>query len=165
MLQDKNDMKFCDNCKMNVFPARPEFNTLVFSVIAGIMVVIVTIYTFLAFFTPFFQIIFFLYLFMFLNPYLIYYGLIGKKNCPKCRKEVVNKNLDYEPFGSKKSEGLPSLSHEKEISKDVDGNVLSEGWFCPYCGSTIKRTWINCKKCGKTLNFNKNTLKKNPYSK
>ena len=154
MPQDKNDMRFCNNCKMNVFPTRPEFNTLAFSVIAAVMFVIVTIFTFLAFFTLFFEMIFFLYLFMCLNPYLIYYGLLRKDNCPKCRSKVVDKNLEYEPFGTKKGEGLPRMPYESESSNDIDKNVVSEGWFCPYCGSPISRDWVFCKKCGKTLEIN-----------
>jgi len=37
MSQDINKMKFCESCKMNVFPSRPKFNIRLFGIFAVII--------------------------------------------------------------------------------------------------------------------------------
>jgi hypothetical protein len=143
-------MNFCENCKMNVFSARPEFNTMIFVVNAVVMFIIV----FILMFSPLFYFFYFMWFFMVVNPYLIYYGLQPKKFCPKCRSRVVEKNLGYEPFGSKKGEGLPRLPYETQTTQVTQTGPVKQGWFCPYCGAAISRDWKFCKACGKTLEIN-----------
>jgi len=60
---------------------------------------------------------------------------------------------EYEPFGPKKGEGIPRLPYEQTPSHQ--NNIeIREGWFCPYCGASISRTWKHCKSCGKLLEIN-----------
>lgn len=147
-------MRFCNNCRMNCFPTRSEFNTKVFGIFAVIIFIIITVLTILLILSWFFNLMFFFYLFMILNPYLIYYGLIPKIYCPKCHSKCTEEpNKEYEPFGPKKGEGLPHLPYEKPTSHQ--SNIKTrEGWFCPYCGASISRNWKHCKLCGKLLEIN-----------
>ena len=45
MSQDINDMKFCESCKMNVFPARPKFNIKIFGIFAVTILIVLVVLT------------------------------------------------------------------------------------------------------------------------
>ena len=142
MAQDINNMMFCNQCKMNVFPSRPKFNIKVFGIFAVLMLIVVIIITFIVstLFAELFLFIFYMWGFMLFNPYLIYYGLRKKNNCPRCYENVVEKNLSYKPFGEK----------EPEIYKEIKKNSRTlVKWYCPYCGTPAEGNF--CKKCGKKL--------------
>ncbi|MFX0188969.1 MAG: hypothetical protein ACFE8A_14685 [Candidatus Hodarchaeota archaeon] len=106
MPQDINDMMFCESCKMNAFPSKSKFNMVHFGIWTVVMFIIVLI--FLASLSPFLGgILFFLYFmwgFTFLNPYLIVYALKKKGYCPRCQQKLVEKNIEYQPFGNKEPE-------------------------------------------------------------
>ena len=76
---------------------------------------------------------------MVLNPYLIFYITKQKENCPRCYSKVVEKNLDYQPFGEKEPEVFKIISPEKKSVK----------WHCPHCGNPLTQGAIFCKSCGK----------------
>jgi len=141
MPQNLDDMQFCRNCQMNVFPTKPEFNIKIFGAFAISILTILIILTifFLSFFVGLFLFIFFMWGFMILNPYLIYYITKQKRNCPKCYQEVIEKNLDFQPFGDK----------EPEIYKIIAPQKKTYDWYCPYCGNPINEHGIFCKVCGK----------------
>jgi len=142
MVQDQNDMMFCESCKMNVFPTRPKFNIKLFGTFVIMMMLIFTTITiiFLSIFSEIFLIIFFLWGFMILNPYLVYYGLQRKQYCPRCFKKTFEKNLEYKPFGAKEPEVYKILAPSKK-SRIV--------WHCPYCGTSLSQGAKFCKSCGK----------------
>ena len=144
MSQDINDMKFCESCKMNVFPSRPKFNIKIFGIFSAIMLITLTTITVITSFI-FSGIILFLYymwFFMVINPYIFYYGIKKKQNCPRCFQKVIEKNLQYQPFGEKEPEVYKSLAPvEKSLPK----------LFCPYCGTPMSKKGQFCKSCGKKL--------------
>ncbi len=128
MHQDINTMMFCRNCRMNVFPSRPKFNVITFVICVLIMFPIIATIN-LVFFFPFFVLFNFIFLmwgFMLFNPYLIFYGLKKKQYCPRCYQKVIEKNLDYQPFGEKKPEIFTSLSPSKAPNHDVNRSTLEE---------------------------------------
>ena len=142
MPQNQNDMMFCEVCKMNCYPVRPKFNILTFGIFAiGILVIliIITIIS-LPFFIDLFLFIYFMWGFMVLNPYLIYYGLKKKEYCPRCSQILVEKNLEYQPFGEKEPEIYKSLTPVKKPPIKL---------FCPYCGNSLIEGAKFCKSCGK----------------
>ncbi|MFX1419310.1 MAG: hypothetical protein ACFE9N_10360 [Promethearchaeota archaeon] len=140
MVQDPQDMMFCNQCKMNVYPSRPKFNIKIFGIMAALLLIIFTIITIisLTIFTEIILLIFFLWGFMIINPYLVYYGLHKKQYCPRCYNKTIEKNLKYKPFGDK----------DPEIYKDLVPSQKSPvNWYCPYCGTSIHGDF--CKSCGK----------------
>ncbi|MFW9882119.1 MAG: hypothetical protein ACFFG0_54335, partial [Candidatus Thorarchaeota archaeon] len=86
MVQDPQDMMFCDQCKMNVYPSKPKFNIKIFGVFALILMIIFAVITIisLTIFTEIIFLIYFLWGFMIINPYLVYYGFQKKQYCPRC---------------------------------------------------------------------------------
>ena len=139
MVQDFDEMKFCSNCKMNVFPSRPKFNVRIFIISAIIMLIIFTLISIISasIFSGIFLFLFFMWFFMFLNPYVFYFGLKKKENCPKCYQEVIDKNLDYKPFGDKVPEIFKTIGvPKKEQNK----------WYCPHCGIPMYGAF--CTSCG-----------------
>jgi len=77
--------------------------------------------------------------FMIINPYLIYFGLQKKQNCPRCFKKASEKNLEYKPFGEKEPEIYKALApSEKSVIK----------WYCPHCGNSLNEGAIFCGSCG-----------------
>lgn len=141
MPQNLDDMQFCKNCLMNVFPTRSEFNNKIFGVFAFSLLatlIIITI-TFLSIFTELFLLIFFMWGFMCLNPYLLFYIAKQKQNCPRCYQIVSEKNLDFKPFGEK----------EPEVYKLIDLQKKSHKWHCPYCGNNVNEQAMFCNSCGK----------------
>ncbi|MHA1490707.1 MAG: hypothetical protein ACTSRI_13745 [Promethearchaeota archaeon] len=128
MPQDTNTMKFCFNCRMNVFPSRPIFNVKMFVICVLIMfpiIVTINLVFFFAFFVLF-NFIFLIWGFMLFNPYLIFYGLKKKQYCPRCYQKVIEKNLDYQPFGEKEPEIFTVLSPSKVPNHDVNRSTLKE---------------------------------------
>lgn len=151
MFQNKEDMGFCDNCGMNAFPARPEFNTVLF-VVSAILESILTIVMIAIIFILTWAIDVLLLIFIiFLNPYIIYYLLQPKKYCPKCRKELSEKNLAYEPFGDKKPEIFKRRAFE--LKKSSQRRNQSSRWHCPYCGRKIRTHARFCEYCGRKIEF------------
>lgn len=145
MVQDPNNMMFCESCGMNVFPTRSRFNIKTFGIFVIIMMSIFTIITIItsSIFSGIFLFIFFMWGFMLINPYIIYYGLQKKQYCPRCFKIAGEKNLEYKPFGDK----------EPEIYEDLAPSEKSTIiWHCPYCGTPIKGNF--CKSCGKKFEIN-----------
>ena len=141
MPQNLDDMQFCKNCEMNVFPTRPEFHIKIFVVFAfSLFVILITVTILsLSIFTELTLIIFFMWGFMILNPYLIYYIAQQKKNCPKCYQIVNQKNLDFQPFGEKVSEVYSLITPQKKTFN----------LYCPYCGQSLIEGANFCKSCGK----------------
>ncbi|MFX1321742.1 MAG: hypothetical protein ACFFAQ_08860 [Promethearchaeota archaeon] len=142
MSQDINEMKFCESCKMNVFPSRPKFNIKIFGlfiILISAILIPLTIVS-IPLLSGFFIFLFIMYGFMFINPYLIYYGIKKKQNCPRCFQKVVEKNLQYQPFGEKDPEVFKSLAPVKKPATKV---------FCPYCGNPMSKKGQYCKLCGK----------------
>lgn len=142
MVQDPNDMMFCNQCKMNVYPSRPKFNILVFIILAIIMLFIFTAITIisLSLFSEILLILFFMWGFMIINPYLIYFGFQKKQNCPRCFQMTSEKNLAYKPFGEKEPEIYKGLTpSQKSVIK----------WHCPYCGHSLNEGAEFCGSCGK----------------
>jgi len=140
--QDPNDMMFCNQCKMNVYPSRPKFNIIIFVIFAIIMLFIFATITILSLsmFSEILLFIFFMWGFMIINPYLIYFGLQKKQICPRCFKRTSEKNLEYKPFGEKEPEIYQVLaSSEKSVLK----------WHCPYCGQSLNGGALFCGSCGK----------------
>jgi len=142
MIQDPNDMEFCESCKMNVFPSRKRFNikTFGFFVILILIIVIPLTIIYLPIFSGIFIFVFIMWGFMLLNPYTLYYGLQKKQYCPRCYNKTVEKSLEYIPFGDKQPEIYNELSssHSAQIT-----------WYCPYCGTPVQKNY--CKSCGKKL--------------
>ena len=143
MPQNLDDMQFCKNCQMNVFPTRPEFSIKIFGIfaISLLAILITTTILFLSIFTELILFIFFMWGFMILNPYLIYYFAKQKKNCPKCYQIVNHKNLDFQPFGEKVSEVYRLIAPQKKTINR----------YCPYCGKSLTGGASFCKSCGKKL--------------
>ncbi|MFX1343799.1 MAG: zinc-ribbon domain-containing protein [Promethearchaeota archaeon] len=145
MKQEIADMQFCENCKMNVFPTRPKFNIKIFGIfivlISAIIIPLTIIY--LPILSGLFIFLFFMWGFMLVNPYLIYYILKKKQNCPRCYQKVVEKNLDYQPFGEKKP----------EIYKFMTPPKKTFNWHCPYCGKSLIEEAKFCSSCGKKFDI------------
>ncbi|MFW9987725.1 MAG: zinc ribbon domain-containing protein [Candidatus Odinarchaeota archaeon] len=144
MVQDPNDMMFCNQCKMNVFPSRPKFNIIIYVIFAIIFLGIFTAITIisLSFFSDLFLFIFFMWGFMIINPYLLYFGLQKKDSCPRCYTKTSEKNLKYKPFGEKESEIYRELT---PLKKTI------ENFYCPYCGHSLNKGALFCGSCGKKL--------------
>lgn len=142
MVQDSNNMMFCESCSMNVFPSRPRFNIKLFGLFAIIMFIVFTTITilFLSIFSEILLFVYFMWGFMLINPYLIYYGLQHKYFCPKCYSKTIEKNLDFKPFGEKEPEIFKKLS---PITKSL------KKWHCPYCGTSLNEEAVFCGSCGK----------------
>lgn len=145
MAQNSDDMQFCKNCKMNVFPTRPRFNTKLFILfiilVSSILIPLTIIY--LPILSGLFIFLFLFWGFMILNPYLLYYIAKKKQFCPSCYQKVIEKNLDYHPFGKK----------EPEIYKLIAPDKKSFKWYCPYCGILLDEGARFCKSCGKIIEF------------
>ncbi|MFX1530922.1 MAG: zinc-ribbon domain-containing protein [Promethearchaeota archaeon] len=145
MKQEIADMQFCENCKMNVFPTRPKFNIKIFGIfivlISAIIIPLTIIY--LPILSGLFIFLFFMWGFMLVNPYLIYYILKKKQNCPRCYQKVVEKNLDYQPFGEKKPEIYKFMAPPKKTFN----------WHCPYCGKSLIEGAKFCSSCGKKFDI------------
>ena len=142
MVQDSNDMNFCKNCKMNVYPSRPKFNIKMFGIFAIIMMAAFTVLTIIYFsiYSEIFLFIYFMWGFMIINPYLLYFGLQKKQYCPRCFNETIEKNLEYKPFGDK----------EPEIYKKIPPSEKSTiKWHCPHCGNSLNEGAVFCGSCGK----------------
>jgi len=144
--QNINEMGFCENCKMNVFPTRPKFNIKIFGFFAVVLFILFSIITIISMsiFSSIFLFIFFMWGFMVINPYVIYYGLKEKEYCPRCYQMVHEKNIEYKPFGDK----IPEIFKALNVSKKK-GNK----WFCPYCGTVIQGNF--CKSCGRKFEINR----------
>ncbi|MFX1574148.1 MAG: hypothetical protein ACFFB0_15495 [Promethearchaeota archaeon] len=142
MPQNQNDMMFCEICKMNCYPVRPKFNILIFGIFAITILIILIIITTISFsfFTDLLLFIYFMWGFMALNPYLIYYALKKRDYCPSCYQKVVEKNLEYQPFGEKKPEKYKSLIPVRKAPLKL---------FCPFCGNSLTEGVKFCKSCGK----------------
>ncbi len=142
MSQDINEMKFCESCKMNVFPSRPKFNIKLFGIFAVIILMtLITITVITSFiFSGIILFLYYMWFFMALNPYVFYYGIKKKQNCPRCFQKVVEKNLQYQPFGEKEPEIFKSLAPVKKPATKV---------FCLYCGTPMSKKGQYCKSCGK----------------
>ncbi len=142
MVQDINNMVFCQSCCMNVFPTRPRFNIKIFGIFAVLMLIIFTTITIvsLSILSEIFLFIFFMWGFLIINPYLIYYGLQKKIYCPKCFDKASEKNLEYKPFGEK----------QPEIYKVLAPSLKSTiKWHCPHCGNPLNKEAVFCGSCGK----------------
>ncbi len=141
-VQDIDKMGFCKSCNMNVFPTRPRFNIKIFGVFALIMLIVfitITIIS-LSIVSEVFLFIFFMWGFLLINPYLIYYSLQKKDSCPRCFNKTSEKNLDYQPFGSKEPEIYKTLAPAKK-------SIIK--WHCPHCGNTLNKGALFCGSCGK----------------
>ena len=144
MPQNKDEMMFCEKCKMNVFPSRPQFNVKAF-VVCSVVIFLIILPIFVTTITFLSEILFYLYFmwgFMFINPYLLYYSLLKKQFCPRCYQGAVGKNLEYKPFGEKEPEVY------KEIAPAPSKSNQS-AWYCPYCGSQMDHDGDFCSACGK----------------
>jgi hypothetical protein len=144
--QDLDRMKFCKYCEMNVFPTRPKFNTKIFSICIVMMLVVFTSITILltSLFLGVFLFFFIMWGFMIVNPYLLYYGAKKKQYCPKCYQELVEKNLEYKPFGKKISEVFNLITPENKSSIIL---------YCPYCGNSLNERTRFCNLCGKKIDI------------
>jgi hypothetical protein len=141
--QNYDDMKFCNKCKMNVFPTRPLFNIKIFFfffiIVSAIIIPLIILYLpnvaagILIF-------IFLIWGFLIINPYLIIYGLKKKQYCPNCHLRVVEKNLEYQPFGEREPEIYNNIAPTKKQKNK---------WFCPYCGNKMSKKAKFCYSCGK----------------
>ncbi|MFW9939643.1 MAG: zinc-ribbon domain-containing protein [Candidatus Thorarchaeota archaeon] len=145
MKQEIADMQFCENCKMNVFPTRPKFNIKIFGIFVVLISAIIIPLTIIYFpiLSGLFVFLFIMWGFMFLNPYLLFYIVQKKQNCPRCYQKVVEKNLDYQPFGEKEPEVYKLLAPPKK----------SFDWHCPYCGNSLIEGAKFCSSCGKKFDI------------
>lgn len=143
MAQNLDDMQFCNNCKMNVFPTRSKFNIKIFVILTVLISALIISFTiiYVPILSGLFIFLFLMWGFMLLNPYLIYYLAKKKEFCPKCYQKVVKKNLDYQPFGKK----------EPEIYKLLTPSKKSIKLHCPYCGKSLIEATRFCSSCGKKL--------------
>ncbi|MFX1455499.1 MAG: zinc ribbon domain-containing protein [Promethearchaeota archaeon] len=143
MPQNLNDMRFCKNCQMNVYPTRPEFNIKIYGIFTIIILAILITLTslFLSIFAELFLFIYFMWAFMILNPYLIYYLSQQKNNCPRCYQTTHEKNLEFRPFGEKPPKAYSIIAPRKE----------NHQFYCPYCGISLDKKAKFCKICGKKL--------------
>jgi hypothetical protein len=145
MAQNLDDMQFCMSCKMNVFPTRPKFNIKIFGIfvilVSAIIIPLTIIY--LPILSGLFVFLFFMWGFMLFNPYLIYYLVKKKQNCPRCYQKVVEKNLDYQPFGDK----------TPEVYKFIAPSKKSFDLFCPFCGNSLIEGVNFCSSCGKEFDI------------
>ncbi len=149
MWQNKEDMGFCDDCGMNAFPARPEFNTVLFVITAIIsIIVMIIIIGILSVLFLDFSVLLLMFIIL-LNPYVIYYLLQPKKYCPRCRNELSEKNLAYEPFGNKTAEVYKKHSNTSISRRNSQSLNPSPNWHCPYCGKKIRRNANFCEFCGR----------------
>ncbi|UCC21279.1 MAG: hypothetical protein JSV62_08375 [Promethearchaeota archaeon] len=148
MVQDPNDMMFCNQCRMNVYPSKPKFNIKVFGFFVILLMTVFTILTIisLTIFAEIFLLIFFLWGFMIINPYLVYYGLQKKQYCPRCYDKTIEKNLSYKPFGDKEPEIYKKLTSSQKPPMT---------WHCPYCGTEINGNF--CKSCGRKFEIKRAT--------
>jgi hypothetical protein len=141
--QNFDDMKFCNLCKMNVFPTRPPFNVklfILFFIIVSITFIPLIILS-LPYLTAWIIVAIFLtWGFLVINPYLIIYGLKKKQYCPNCYQLLNEKNLEYQPFGEKVSEIYEKIAPKKYNKSE---------WFCPYCGNRMSKKAKFCHSCGK----------------
>ncbi|MHA2267195.1 MAG: zinc ribbon domain-containing protein [Promethearchaeota archaeon] len=78
---------------------------------------------------------------MILNPYLLYYITQKQQNCPRCYQKVTEKNLEFHPFGEKKSEIYSLIIPQKNILR----------FHCPYCGKSLNKEVNFCNSCGKKI--------------
>ncbi len=142
MSQDINEMKFCESCKMNVFPSRPKFNIKIFGLFVILISAIIIPLTIISIplLSGLFIFLFLMWGFMVLNPYVFYYGIKKKQNCPRCFQKVFEKNLLYQPFGEKEPEIYTSLAPVEKSPPKL---------FCPYCGTPMSKKGQYCKSCGK----------------
>lgn len=139
-VQPREDMQFCTSCKMNCYPVRPKFNIKIFGffiLLISAIVIPVAIVS-IPVLSGLFIFLFFMWGFI-LNPYLIYYSAKKKQFCPRCYQKVIEKNLDYYPFGDK----------EPEVYKLIATPKKSINWHCPYCGNSLIEGARFCKSCGK----------------
>ncbi|MFX1376128.1 MAG: hypothetical protein ACFFA0_09970 [Promethearchaeota archaeon] len=146
MAQNLNDMQFCENCKMNVFPSRPKFNIKIFGFFVILISAIIIPLTIVSIPNWWSELLIFLFLmwgFMLLNPYLLYYIVKKKQNCPRCYQKVVEKNLDYQPFGEKEPEIYNLIAPSKKPLR----------LYCPYCGILLITGVKFCSSCGKKINI------------
>jgi hypothetical protein len=143
MPQNLNDMRFCKNCQMNVYPTRPEFNIKIFGIFTiVILVALITLTSlFLFFLAELFLFIYFMWAFMILNPYLIYYLIQQKISCPRCFQTTFEKNLEFQTFGERSPEPYNIIAPPKKT------DIL----YCPYCGISQNKNANFCKICGKKL--------------
>ena len=90
MPQNKDEMMFCEKCKMNVFPSRPPFNVKAFGACAVIsfLIILPIFLTTITFLSSIFFSLYFMWGFMLINPYLLYYGLQKTHFCPRCHQEI-----------------------------------------------------------------------------
>ncbi|MHA2005994.1 MAG: hypothetical protein ACXABO_00670 [Promethearchaeota archaeon] len=144
--QDIDEMKFCKDCKMNVFPTRPKFNIKIFGICVIIMLVVFTSITILtaSLFMGFLLFIFIMWGFIIINPYLIFYGIKKKQYCPKCYQELVEKNLTYEPFGETVSEVY------NRITPATKSRLK---FYCTNCGKSLNEQTRFCSSCGKKFDI------------
>ena len=130
MVQDPNDMMFCESCRMNVFPARQKFNIKIFGFFAILILVIIVVLTivFLPLLSGLFIFIFVMWGFMLFNPYILYYGLQKKQFCPRCFKKTIKKNIEYKPFGDKVpeiyKELIPKVFPSQNIFLEWNENLV-----------------------------------------
>jgi len=144
--QNLDEMKFCTHCKMNVFPSRPKFNIKIFILCIFIMLVTFITMTYFVYslFASFFLFIFIMWGFIVINPYLIFYGVKKKNNCPNCYYELIEKNIEYIPFGEIIPEVFKKIAPEKKPSIE---------FHCPYCGIALIERAKFCRSCGKKFDI------------
>ena len=143
--QEIADMQFCENCKMNCFPVRPNFNVKIFGIFIVIILAIAVPITiiFIPYLSGLFIFLFLMWGFMLLNPYLLYYIAQRKQYCPRCYQKVTEKNLNYQPFGDK----VP------EVYKLITPQKKSSNFFCPFCGNSLIEGAKFCNSCGKKFDI------------
>ncbi|MFW9824423.1 MAG: hypothetical protein ACFFE4_15875 [Candidatus Thorarchaeota archaeon] len=145
MPQNLDDMRFCKNCQMNVYPTRPEFNIKIYGIfIIIVLTVLISLSSFfLSFLAELFLFVYFMWAFMILNPYLIYYLIQNKINCPRCYQATEAKNLEFQPFGERSPKPYNNIAPRKKIK------IL----YCPFCGISQNMNSNFCRICGKKLDI------------